>query len=402
MKTKMIAIVASMTQMLQFKLMDYLIVYLEILAICFIFTGIIYLSVAREMGSEREVVIFKAFLLSLMAALVIDGITHSQYREVLHLPPLVVGFLYASYMFIFSGVLSILWFYFAELRLGSPLIKDRKKLIIYLIPAIIISIMCFASIKTGWFFKIDEKGIYTRGPLWALQNIVAYSYFLFTTIHALIAARRANSPLQKRQYYTLALFVVAPFFGALLQLFIGSHPFVAPATVIAMLFIFINIQSNMIHNDSLTGLSNRKSAERYIEEMKSRVDQNNTFYIYIMDIDGFKGINDSLGHIEGDNALRTVANVLQRIADEHRGFVCRYGGDEFLAVIKTQFLEEPEALETICNDRLKKEVEILNLKYNLSLSVGYALCDSPHDNTQGIIKEADMMMYASKMSKNRT
>jgi len=121
-----------------------------------------------------------------------------------------------------------------------------------------------------------------------------------------------------------------------------------------------------------------------------------------MDIDGFKGINDSLGHIEGDNALRTVANVLQRIADEHRGFVCRYGGDEFLAVIKTQFLEEPEALETICNDRLKKEVEILNLKYNLSLSVGYALCDSPHDNTQGIIKEADMMMYASKMSKNRT
>ena len=389
-------------QMIQFKIMDYLIVYLEILAICFVFTGIIYLSVDREMGSERELVIFKAFLLSLMLALVIDGITHSQYREFLHLPPTLVGFLYASYMFIFSGMLSSLWFYFAELRLGGSFIKKRRNLLIFLLPALVISIMCFASIKTGWFFIIDEKGIYKRGPLWALQNIVAYSYFLFTTIHALIVARKEKSPIQKKQEYTLALFVVAPFLGALLQLFVGNHPFVAPATVISMLFIFINIQSNMIHNDSLTGLPNRKSAERYLEEMKSRVDANNTFYIYIIDIDGFKGINDSLGHIEGDNALRTVASVLQRIADEHRGFVCRYGGDEFLAVIKTEFLNNPESLEAICNERLKKEAEILNLKYNLTMSVGYSLCDSSRDNTQGIIQAADMMMYSNKMSKFRT
>lgn len=312
------------------------------------------------------------------------------------MPPFLVAFLYALYMFLFSGVLPLLWFTFAELRLGGQLLRKRSTVIICLIPAAIISFMCFASIKTGWFFRIDQNGIYTRGDLWAVQTAVSYIYFLFTTVHALIVAGREPSPVQRKQYYILSMYLIAPFLGGLLQLFIGNHPFVAPATSIAMMFIFLSIQSNMINNDTLTGLYNRKATERYIEDLKMRTSHANPFYLYVMDIDGFKNINDSFGHMEGDRALRIVANVLHKTGDEFGGFVSRLGGDEFLAAIEAKNIDKPESFEDFFTESIKKEEKLLDLPYKLRLSFGYAKCVSPAEKLDNIINTADREMYHRK------
>ena len=375
---------------------DYLIVYWEVLLLAFVFTAILFFNVHREMGNNWQVTIFKAFLCTLMLALVVDGITHAQYRGFLHLPPLPIAFLYALYMFLFSGVLPLLWFTFAELRIGGRLLSKRSTVIIFLIPAAIISFMCFASIKTGWFFHVDENGIYTRGSLWAIQTAVSYIYFLFTTAHALIVAVREPSPLQRKQYYILSMYLIAPFLGGLLQLIVGNHPFVAPATSIAMMFIFLSIQSNMINNDTLTGLYNRKATERYIEDLKLRTSHKNPFYLYVMDVDGFKNINDSFGHMEGDRALRIVANVLHKVSDEFGGFVSRLGGDEFLAAIEAKNIDKPESFEERFREVMEKEEKILDLPYKLRLSFGYTKCVSPAVKLDDIINFADQKMYHKK------
>ena len=376
---------------------DYLIVYCEVLVIAFIYTGILFFSVRREMGSDIEVRIFKAFLSTLMLALVVDGFTHAQYRGVLHMPPGLVAFLYALYMFLFSGVLPFLWFNFAEVRLGSRFIQKPLGRLISITPLAIVSIMCFASIKTGWFFKIDDKGIYSRGDLWAVQTVVSYLYFLFTTVHAFIKARHEPAPMQRKQYYILSMYLIAPFIGGLLQLFVGNHPFVAPATGIAMLFIFLNIQGGMINNDSLTGLYNRRSAETYYDELKLRASARNPFYLYMMDINGFKGINDKHGHIEGDKALRIVANVLRKVCDELGGYVCRYGGDEFLAMIESKNLKDAADFEKSFNESMEKEEKLLGLPYKLGLSFGYVVCDSPASSMDSLVHEADKKMYQRKI-----
>ena len=376
--------------------MDYLIVYLEILILTLSYTTILFLSVRREMGNDMEVNIFRAFLSTLALALIADAFTQAQYRGFLHMPPMLVAFLYAFYMALFSGVLPFLWLIFVEFRLGSTLIRKRSNITMFMIPLIIMVFMCFASMKTGWFFSVDQYGIYTRGPLWALQTIVNYCYFAFTTAHAIKVASKEPSSLQRKQYYILASFVIAPFIGGLFQLFIGNHPFVAPATSIAMLFIFLNIQGSLIHNDSLTGLFNRKSAERYIEEIKPHASDKTPYYIYKMGIDGFKEINDAYGYIEGDNVVKTVAKVLQNITVKYSGFVARLGGVEFLAVLDGANIKVPEEFEKAVKAAMNKEAKNQNLPYELKMSFGQATCNSPDIKTNNLLTEADQEMHHNK------
>ena len=372
--------------------MDYLIVYLEIVALTLIYTTVLLINVRSEMGNDWEVNIFRAFLLTMILALVADSFTQAQYRGFLHLPPMLVAFLYAFYMFMFSGVLPFLWFVFVELRLGGRVIRNRKALVVSVIPLAIVSVMCFASMKTGWFFSVDEYGIYKRGNLWSVMVAVNYFYFLITSAFALSAAKREPSTIQRKQYYVLALFLIAPFIGGLLQLYIGNHPFVAPATSIAMLFVFINIQGNLIHNDSLTGMYNRKSAEKYIEELKMQASNKNPFYLYKMGVDGFKEINDEYGYIEGDKVLKTVANVLQKVTAKNGAFAARLGGVEFLAAVEGRRVNNPEEFEKAVETAIKKEAKKQKLPYELKLHFGHTKCVSPAIKTSTLINDADKEM----------
>ena len=376
--------------------MDYITVYLEIIALTFVYMGVLFFNVRSEMGNKREVEIFRAILMFMALALVADSITQIQYRGFANLPPLLVAFLYGFYMFVFSGVLPFLWLVFVELRLGSSLLRKRGALIVSAIPLMFVSVMAFASIKTGWFFRVDEYGIYSRGDYWSLQVIVNYCYFLFTTIHALIAAKTEPSPIQRKQYYVLASFVIAPFIGGLLQLFIGNHPFVAPATSIAMLFIFINLQNTLIRNDSLTGLYNRDSAEEYIQDLRHNVSERKPFYIYRIRIEGLKEINFTHGYMEGDEAIKKVASALRTVTKRYGGLVSSLGGVEFLAVIDGKNLKKREKYENAVREELTKQTKKENLPYELSVSIGKTKCGSPTVSTRELIHEADQNRHVSK------
>lgn len=369
--------------------MDYITVYLEIIALTFVYMGVLFVNVRSEMGNKREVEIFRAILMFMALALIADSITQIQYRGFAHLPPFLVAFLYGFYMFVFSGVLPFLWLLFVELRLGSSLLRKRGALIVSAIPLMFVSVMAFASIKTGWFYVVDEYGIYTRGDYWSLQVVVNYCYFLFTTIHALIAAKTEPSPVQRKQYYVLAAFVIAPFLGGLLQLFIGNHPFVAPATSIAMLFIFINLQNTLIRNDSLTGLYNRDSAEEYIQDLRHGVSERKPFYIYRIRIEGLKEINFTHGYMEGDEAIKKVASALKTVTKRYGGLVSSLGGVEFLAVIDGKNLKKREKYENAVREELAKQTKKENLPYELAVSIGKTKCGSPTVSTRELIHEAD-------------
>ena len=381
--------------------MDYLIVYLEILILTLVYTTVLFVNVRSEMGNTWEVNIFRLFLLTMMLALVADAFTQAQYRGFMQMPAGLVAFLYSFYMFMFSGVLPFLWFVFVEIRLGTGLLRNCAALIISIIPLAVVSFMCFASIKTGWFFSVDQYGIYTRGEHWSVQVVVNYCYFLFTTIHAVLVARKEPSSLRRKQYYVLATFLIAPFIGGLLQLYIGNHPFVAPATSIAMLFVFINIQGSLIHNDSLTGLYNRKSAERYIEELKLTTSDKNPFYLFKMSVYGFREINDLHGYIEGDNVVKMVAKVLRDVTNGYNGLVSRLGGVEFLSVIDGKDIKDPADFEKTVRAAMEKEAKKQKMPYELRLDFGYSKCSSPERRTSTLINDADREMHLHKNSRDK-
>ena len=376
--------------------LQYFIVYLEVNLLAFIFLGIIFFYVNHDLGSDVEVNIFKIFVLTLMAALFVDCLTHAHYRHVIVIPTPVLKLLYSTHMFLMSGFMPLIWILFSELRLGVSIFKKHWRMAAILIATAVVFILAYGSYWFNWYYTIDSTGTYHRGPYWALQNLVPYTCFLISTVHGLIKARKEKSSYKRKQYYAIAAFIISPFLGGILQLVIGSHPFIGPAASIALFFIYINMQVNMNNQDSLTTLNNRRRCIQYLTERVEKSSVDNAFYLLIMDLNGFKKVNDVYGHIEGDNALRITAEVAKKCTDDFYGFVGRFGGDEFIFIIEKKHLNDPQIFIDEVNKRLEEECKELKLPYSLNGSFGYIESYSNNDDVKLLIEKADNMMYQKK------
>jgi len=146
--------------------------------------------------------------------------------------------------------------------------------------------------------------------------------------------------------------------------------------------------------DSLTGLYNRAHFESVlrnrIEYANRRTD---TLAVAMIDVDGFKGVNDSQGHAMGDLALRQVAHLLAGQARE-TDIVARYGGDEFSWLMPETSVEAALAVA----DRIRRLVFEMRLEMDLpiSLSIGIASCPGDAATMPELIDLADVAMYQSK------
>ena len=91
---------------------------------------------------------------------------------------------------------------------------------------------------------------------------------------------------------------------------------------------------SLISVDDLTHLNNRGQINRYLEQL--RYSEDSKVYIMMLDINRFKGINDTYGHAEGDRALIIASEVLRRTCEQIKSqvFLGRYGGDEFTIVLQ--------------------------------------------------------------------
>lgn len=140
--------------------------------------------------------------------------------------------------------------------------------------------------------------------------------------------------------------------------------------------------------DALTGVYNRNAYNLYIDE-NIKANPEDSVWIILFDVDNFKMINDTKGHLAGDAMLRTVAKNLLEVFSGHQYRVFRIGGDEFAVI--TRGLSENEIIELliVLNKRLV-------IKGDIRLSKGYSRIE---ENPQEAFKYADEMMYADKMSK---
>lgn len=150
--------------------------------------------------------------------------------------------------------------------------------------------------------------------------------------------------------------------------------------------------------DELTGVGNRRMMERVVRaRFEKMVNNNEQFAMFSIDMDGLKIINDNYGHIEGDRALKTLANILKE-ETLGSGDVMRTGGDEFQICLAT---EDPEAAEDFVR-RVRKRIAEKNEKkefpYELSASIGYSMCNQSVCLVESM-RIADVNMYAEKQGK---
>lgn len=154
----------------------------------------------------------------------------------------------------------------------------------------------------------------------------------------------------------------------------------------------------LAEKDSLTGLANRQVVEDALEELIEQTSATDKgFVVMMIDLDGFKYINDTYGHDAGDEALRVVATRLRSIV---RGtdLVSRLGGDEFFIILKnTNNIPMTRDIARQIIDVQKEPIEIqANIHEKIGASIGIALYPDHGDNGTSLRKHADQAMYSVK------
>jgi two-component system chemotaxis response regulator CheY len=152
--------------------------------------------------------------------------------------------------------------------------------------------------------------------------------------------------------------------------------------------------------DSLTGLPNRRAlCDHARVELSRAARARTTVGLILMDLDHFKRINDQHGHAAGDEALRRVAEVLQRNKRDY-DFTGRWGGEEFLVVLPSTSLEQ----SAMVAERIRKSMETMKLdlggpepvELRASLGVVCAPPVTPPVDFEDLLRQADSAMYRAK------
>ncbi len=160
--------------------------------------------------------------------------------------------------------------------------------------------------------------------------------------------------------------------------------------------------AHLAHYDALTDLPNRVLFRERIERELQKTSRGEQFALLYIDVDEFKGINDSLGHHVGDELLKAVA---ARIRDCIRecDHVARLGGDEF-AVIQTDVEHSGDVIEfvTRIQDAIRQPYECLGHQLSTDASIGIALAPRDGTDLDQLVKNADLAMYGAKGDGRRT
>lgn len=186
---------------------------------------------------------------------------------------------------------------------------------------------------------------------------------------------------------------------------------IASVVVTAVVFVFANINRTLrialdnsnqtlqyqAGHDPLTHLANRRS---YFEQLKLTIQraqhQHMRFALLMVDLDGFKAINDTYGHQAGDRALQAIAERLQH-SIRHSDFIARLGGDEFV-VLMEDVLSREDVAELA--DKLRRSITIpVALEtgdVQLGASIGVAMYPDHGQDSESLQESADRAMYSAK------
>ena len=305
-----------------------------------------------------------------------------------------------SFFFAACSLFCFFWALFCLIRPGVKY-KDRHMILLCL-PFLALVVCLFINYSNGMIFRITPENTYERGAFFHITSLCTYSYVIFSIVQVIFNKRGFS----KKEYYPYLIVPLFPMVMGVVQLMFQIEVLMVwPSVAVSVLIVQLYVLDEKLSIDHLTGLYNRKYLDTYIEDLLNinRINgqgkNKHIFAALMLDLDNFKVINDTYGHVEGDNALIAASKLLSHSVRKG-DFVSRYGGDEFLIILDQCTKNTPGRVIK----RIEDNVSILNeehkLPYDIEFSIGYRVFSNLEGLTsEKIFSSIDELMYKNKQSK---
>lgn len=274
--------------------------------------------------------------------------------------------------------------------------KSRNFKILRLLPALAVVLISLISVETGWIYCADEEMQLVRGEHFYIA-LLPLVYVLWVAVLALADRKKAKTEQQRNSFLVPVVLAAFVCLVSILEVFVLQEDLslMTGAILLSMFLIFARGQDRQIRVDNLTQLLNRYGMDDEIQEQldQYKKDHNDSFYVIMCDLDNFKHINDTWGHLEGDRALVMISETLTRVAEQFDVEAFRMGGDEFVLIADTS---DEMFIKELC-ETLKTELDAIDFRddFDIRMSVGAAKYDGK-TSVEELLNRADMLLYEAK------
>ena len=163
--------------------------------------------------------------------------------------------------------------------------------------------------------------------------------------------------------------------------------------------VLLEASERLADRDHLTGLANRRAFDRALTNLRGRR-AGDAGALILLDLDNFKQVNDSMGHLRGDAVLREVARELRRRVRD-TDLVARLGGDEFAVLLRGVDHAQATAVAAHLRAGVRAATDGMPLRTPVDASVGVALLTPREETPSDALGRADAAMYRVKRSRGR-
>lgn len=372
--------------------------YSEIELICFAVLFIMLYRIVKSHNNQNRTHIFSqiigAALLFICADLFWGFITMGYIPKTRFLM-----YAFNVIYYLLASNLCCLWLYYSETFVEPKWLNFSKKNLVFLIPSFSLLVLMIISCFTGITFYVDDNMEYGRGPLYILQLIFAYYPLLVSCMRAHRLAAKKENYAVKNQLMVLGYFPIFALLFGMIQIHFVDLPILCVGIALGVLVVYLNETSEKISIDALTQINNRNQLIQNLNREMNDEKNRESLYLFMIDADYFKQINDEYGHAEGDKALILIANALKKVASHRDCSIYRFGGDEFILLIHAEYAFAAEKIR----DDIKKEIDEMNgtsgKQYKVSVSVGFAKYNENTATIPDFISAADAELYKIKKAR---
>lgn len=291
------------------------------------------------------------------------------------------------------------WCAYGETELHIDNQRKKRFYALLALPLIVPIAGVLANLSTHRLFSIEEgTGEYHRHELYHFHMLYLAVCGMACSVRQLIRSWNELDPSKKSHLRLTAAFPLCILAAWLLSFMGEKVPVICVSIMFALLCLFIGANEQQISKDKLTQVNNRQNLIGFLNY--KIVNHEEKIYLLMIDIDYFKTINDTYGHLEGDQALIFVSNVLKKACEiyKRRPYIARYGGDEFMVVLEGTRQDVSALVDRI--HQLLQENKPKDSPYDVTLSIGLAEYQVGMQ-AKDLIAAADEEMYKIKQARHR-